>query len=36
MKMKHAWSMRKWTVLKENENGANSYDDHFEEALIET
>ena len=26
----------KWLVPKENENGANNYDDHFEEALLET
>ena len=36
MRTKHAWSMRKWSVPKENENGANNYGDHFEEALLET
>ena len=30
--MKH----EKLLVPKENENGANNYDDHFEEALLET
>ena len=29
-------SMRKWSVPKENENGANNYDDHFDKALFET
>ena len=36
MGMKHAWSMRKWSVPKENKNGLNNYDDHFEEVLLET
>ena len=34
--MKHAWSMRNDWFQKENENGANNCDDHFEEVLLET